>query len=96
MEREITDERLARYRDVSARAFAKARICVPERTHLHAYAVDGLQMVENYLSDADHFADQNDIVRAFAAINYAHGWLDSLARLGVIDVDHDSELFTVD
>lgn len=94
--REITDERLAHYRDVSRRALDKARICVPEGTHLHRLAIDGMEMVNNYLSDADHFAEQGDIVRAFAAINYAHGWLDSLARSGVIDVDHDSTLFTVD
>jgi hypothetical protein len=35
-------------------------------------------------------------VNAFAALNYAHGWLDAGARLGLFDVDHDSTLFTVD
>ena len=94
--REITDEKLTHYRDVSRRAREKARICVPEGTHLHRLAIDGLGMVDNYLSDADHFSSQGDKVRSFAAINYAHGWLDALARIGVIDVDHDSTLFTVD
>ena len=34
-------------------------------------------------------------VNAFAALNYAHGWLDSGARIGLFDVK-DSRLFTVD
>ena len=38
----------------------------------------------------------NDYVTAFAALNYAHGWLDAGARIGVFDVNHDSKLFTVD
>jgi uncharacterized protein len=94
--RYIGDEHYERYRSLSHRARAKARICVPERTHLYALAADGLLMVDNYLSDADHFASEGDRVRALAAISYAHGWLDALARMGVLDVDHDSELFTVD
>ena len=40
--------------------------------------------------------DIGDIVTAFAALNYAHGWLDAGARIGLFDVGHDSELFTVD
>lgn len=96
MNREITDEHLARYFDISTRALAKATICVPEGSHLHRVAADGLDMVQRYLADAKHFSEEGDKVRAFAAVNYAHGWLDALARLGAIDVDHDSELFTVD
>ena len=53
-------------------------------------------MVENYLSDAKYFEKKQDYVNAFAAINYAHGWLDAGARLGLFDVDHDNVLFTVD
>ena len=93
---EISDERYTHYRELSQRAFAKARICTPERTHLHTLATDGMRMVQSYLSDADHFESSGDRVRAFAAITYAHGWLDALARMGVLDVGHDSDLFTVD
>ena len=52
-------------------------------------------MVTNYLSDALYFQKQNDLVRAFAAVNYAHGWLDCGARLGVYEV-HDNHYFTED
>jgi len=53
-------------------------------------------MAKRYYSDAKHFRDKGDYVTAFAALNYAHGWLDAGARIGLFDVDHDSELFTVD
>ena len=52
-------------------------------------------MVERYLQDAQHFKEKGKIVDAFAALNYAHGWLDAGARLGLWDV-HDSRLFTKD
>ena len=59
-------------------------------------AEDFYDMAYRYYSDAHHFYKNNDYVNAFAAVNYAHGWLDAGARLGLFDVCHDSELFTVD
>ena len=53
-----------------------------------------IDMVENYLSDARHFEKQGHFVNAFAALNYAHGWLDSGVRLDVFDVK-DDKLFTI-
>jgi hypothetical protein len=53
-------------------------------------------MAQRYFSDARHFEKKGDIVTAFAALNYAHGWLDAGARLGLFDVGHDDKLFTVD
>jgi len=52
-------------------------------------------MIQRYIKDAYHFYEKKDFVNAFAALNYAHGWLDCGARIGIFDV-HDSELFTVD
>ena len=51
-------------------------------------------MVSNYVSDAQHFFDKDDWVNAFAALNYAHGWIDSGVRLKVFNVT-DDKLFTV-
>jgi len=54
-----------------------------------------IEMVENYISDARHFFEEKkDLVNAFAALNYAHGWLDCGVRTRVFDV-HDDKLFTV-
>jgi len=46
------------------------------------------------LSDAKYFERKKDFVNAFAAINYAHGWLDSGVRLDIFDVN-DDKLFTI-
>jgi len=53
-----------------------------------------IDMVTNYVSDAHHFEEKEDFVNCFAALNYAHGWIDAGVRLEVFDV-HDDKLFTV-
>ncbi len=89
----VTDEKVKKYFAITEEALAMAKgAVIPER---HAQALEALDMVECYVSDAHHFYDKGDLVLAFAALNYAHGWLDAGARLGLFDV-HDSRLFTVD
>jgi len=93
----ITKEKLAKYFDVTGRALKKVKIdptCKIPNAKKHAE--DFLDMAQLYFSDAKHFEKKGEIVTAFAALNYAHGWLDAGARIGLFDVDHDSELFTVD
>ena len=51
-------------------------------------------MVEAYLSDSKYFKARGEYVNSFACINYAHGWLDSGARLGIFKVK-DTRLFIV-
>ncbi|MFA6072664.1 MAG: DUF357 domain-containing protein [Candidatus Woesearchaeota archaeon] len=58
-------------------------------------ALDFLDMASRYYSDAKYFMEKNDYVLAFAALNYAHGWLDAGARIKLFKVN-DSRLFTVD
>jgi len=52
-------------------------------------------MAQRYFDDAKHFKSKGDFVTAFAALNYAHGFLDAGARLKVFDVK-DSKLFAID
>jgi len=54
-----------------------------------------IRMSRNYYKDAVHFKEKNDYVNAFAAINYAHAFLDSTALLKLIKVK-DNELFMAD
>lgn len=96
MNNEITSEKLSKYFDVTLRAIAKVKINSEQKINWKAMAEDFLDMANRYFSDAKHFADKGEIVTAFAALNYAHGWLDAGARLGLFDVGGDSELFTVD
>ena len=92
----VTKEKLDKYFDVASRALGKVKLNTEAKIDVKASAEDFLDMAKRYIEDAKHFRDKGDIVTAFAALNYAHGWLDAGARLGLFDVGHDSELFTVD
>ena len=93
MQREITDEKLKKYFDVTGRALEMCKDALDKNRSKDAR--DFLDMASRYYSDAKHFESQGDYVLAFAALNYAHGWLDAGARIKLFDV-HDSTLFTVD
>jgi len=94
MNRDITDERLEKYFAITQEALAKARKA-PKRKGMEREAADFLDMATRYYEDAHHFKNKGDLVLAFAALNYAHGWLDAGARIKLFDVK-DSRLFTVD
>lgn len=94
MEDTITKEKLEKYFKVTEEALKKAESS-SNKTDLVKEREDMLDMIKRYISDAKHFYSKEDFVNAFAALNYAHGWLDAGARLKIFDV-HDSKLFTVD
>ncbi len=96
MQNIITEEKLKKYFDVTGKALKKLKISPPEKTHLDSIGKDYFNMANTYYEDAKHFYEKKDYINAFAALNYAHGWLDAGARIGVFDVEHDSVLFTVD
>ncbi len=87
----ITEEKLLKYFSISREAYEMAKNNVADKEK----GEDFLDMIDRYIRDAQHFYEKNDFVNAFAALNYAHGWLDAGARSGIFDV-HDSRLFTVD
>lgn len=91
----ITEERLSRYLDVTNRALEKLRVAAPPRSFGKRLADDFLNMATSYYNDALHFRTEGDLVNAFASVNYAHGWLDCGARLGLFDVGEDDKLFTL-
>jgi len=90
----ISEEKVLKYFDITRRALKKAKDSREKISIKDARKII-MDMVENYLSDAEHFYKKKDFVNAFAALNYVHGWLDCGASLGIFDV-HDSNLFTVD
>ena len=92
MDNEITQEKLVKYFDLTSRALEEVKKNIFKGREVDAKEI--IDMVSNYVSDAHHFEDKGDWVNAFAALNYAHGWLDSGVRLKVFDV-HDDKLFTV-
>ncbi|MBI4151918.1 DUF357 domain-containing protein [Candidatus Woesearchaeota archaeon] len=90
----ITLEKLQNYFSVTGKALALAKEAFdPQRRE---QAADFFQMAQSYFDDARHFFEEKkDAVLAFAALNYAHGWLDAGARSGLFRVD-DTTLFTVE
>ena len=90
----ITEQDLQRSFSITAEALQQVQQHLdPARK---AQAHDFLDMAQRYYDDAHYFLDKKqDAVLAFAAINYAHGWLDAGARIGLFKVK-DSRLFTVD
>ncbi len=92
--KEITREKLDKYFKITEEALSAAEKS-KNRTKLDSEREDMIDMVKRYVSDAKHFEEKGDFVNAFAALSYAHGWLDAGARIGIFDV-HDSTLFVVD
>ncbi len=90
---EIDEERVARYYELSSRALQVARTHVARGKEKEAHVI--VEIVSCYLQDAKHFWQDGKLADAFACLNYAHGWLDCGARLGIFDVK-DNKLFTVD
>ncbi len=93
--REITDEKLEKYFDITGRALKKAEENISKDDSKKDSAIEFLDMAKRYFNDAKYFKEKDDYVNAFAALSYAHGWLDAGARIKLFDV-HDSKLFTVD
>jgi uncharacterized protein len=92
MEDRITKEKLEKYFNLTDAGLKEVKKNIIHGKKIEAKEI--IEMVENYLSDAHHFENKKDFVNAFAALNYAHGWLDSGVRLKIFDV-HDDKLFTV-
>ncbi|MFH1308281.1 MAG: DUF357 domain-containing protein [archaeon] len=95
MERKINlicNRRLKKYFSVTEEALKIAKKSIIKGKESEAREI--IEMVSNYLQDAHYFEKQGHYVNAFASINYAHGWLDSGARLGIFNVQ-DSKLFTI-
>ncbi len=89
----ITKEKLEKYFSITKEALDMAEDKFDGSRAKEAE--DFYDMASRYYSDAIHFFEEGDYVTAFAAINYAHGWLDAGARIGLFRVK-DSRLFTVD
>lgn len=88
----VTKEILEKYRKITDKAFAIAMANVSKGKEKEANEI--IEMVNCYLSDSNHFEKKGDLINAFGAIYYAHGWLDCGARLRIFNVT-DDKLFTI-
>ena len=92
MEDKISIERIDKYFNLTRKALLIVKESIIKGKEKEANEI--IEMVSNYLYDANHFFEKEDYVNSFAALNYAHGWLDSGVRLKIFDVN-DDQLFTI-
>jgi hypothetical protein len=95
MKDKIDKEKIDKYLELTKTALEKVEIVAPEPSHLTRIAQDFLEMAKSYYKDSLYFYNHEDYVNAFAAVNYAHGWLDAGARLGLFKVSKNHKLFTL-
>jgi uncharacterized protein len=94
--KEITDGKLDKYFALTEKALAIIKV-VAKSDEGHKTAEDFLMMAKSYFSDAKHFRSKGDYVNAFAAVNYAHAWLDAGARMKIFNVGKEAgNLFASD
>jgi hypothetical protein len=92
MENTITEEKIKRYLKITSKALQEAKSHIAKSRKNEAKEI--INMAQNYLDDATYFYKKEDRINAFAALNYAHGWLDAGARLKIFQVKNDA-LFTL-
>ncbi len=88
----ISEEKLEKYLAITEKALNIAKKNINSKRRKEAKEI--IDMVTNYLNDAKYFEKQKNYVDAFAALNYAHGWLDTGSRLGIFKVK-DNKLFVI-
>ena len=91
----LTQEKVNHYLELTKRAREKATPIPNPGSPEHDQLTVLLRMADDYASDAKHFMDNGDYVRAFGAINYAHAWIDAGVKLRLLDGHGDDDLFTL-
>ncbi|MDV3103469.1 DUF357 domain-containing protein [Thermococcus waiotapuensis] len=89
MGREISEEKLQEYFKITEEALKRLEVVVHEKSLLGVVARDFLTMARSYFEDARYYYEKGDYVTAFAALNYAHGFIDAGVRLGVFKGEDD-------
>ena len=92
MKNVIGKGKLRKYFSISLKALKEASKVINKKKSKEAEII--LDMADRYLKDAKYFMEKGDYVNAFAAINYAHGWLDTGSRLGIFKVKN-SDIFVI-
>lgn len=92
----ITNEKILNYLNRTEEAINIIKKGLPpKRSLLYDVAEDFLCMIECYFNDAKTFIEKGDYVNGFASLNYAYGWIDAGARLGIFNVGNDDIRFTL-
>ncbi len=92
----ITEDKINNYLKRTDEAITIIKKGLPsKRSLLYNIAEDYLTMILCYYEDAKIFKEKGDYVNSFASLNYAYGWIDAGARLGIFNVGDDDIRFTL-
>jgi uncharacterized protein len=89
MQMELSLEKVKKYMRTTGIALELVRIAKGKEKD----AASVLDMASRYHSDAKFYLEKGDLVTAFAALNYAHGWIDCGVRLGALISDPEDHEF---
>jgi len=92
MQDRVTKEKIQRYKTITSKSIEITKSSIVKGKEKEAKEI--IEMVSNYLSDSEYFEKNKDFVNAFAALNYAHGWLDAGVRLNIFNTKNN-KFFTV-
>ncbi len=86
----ITDQKIEKYLQTTKTALEKISIAEEKSIPWKKKANEFLDMATRYYKDALYYRKRGDVVTAFAAVTYAHGWIDAGVRLGLFDAEEGS------
>ena len=92
MQNRIPLSKIEKYYNLTSKALTIIKDSISKGKQKQAKEI--ITIVTCYLEDSKHFQEKGDYINSFAAINYAHGWLDAGARLKIFNVT-DNKLFTI-
>lgn len=75
---------LEQYRSDLSLAYARIESFQQSKTPLDAVTAGMREMISSYLTDSEVFYQREDFVNEYAALLYAHGWLDAAIYLGYL------------
>ena len=89
------EDKLKKYFSMTERALKKIKISKKLNKKERKIAENFIIMSRSYYNDAKYFEKKKDKLNAFAAVCYAHAFLDAGCIAGYFDVK-DNKLFMVD
>ena len=94
----ITKQKLDKYFKITETALKMAKIKSDLSASDRKKCEKFLDFAKRYVSDAKHFREKGERVTSFAALNYAHAWLDAAAVCDWLDIKskNRNKFFTID
>ncbi len=84
MEDRVTLEKIEKYLKTTQKALEAVAVAEDRGKDLRKHAEAFLDMASRYYRDALHYREKGDLITAFAAVNYAHAWIDAGVRIGIL------------